>query len=252
MTSAMYQYKSQQQQETPGQVVTIGNVDVQHKNAEAQPLNGGGNLVINLAVFNGPILVWPNSGEQWIVKMVKGQWVLAERTYISAQAYLVDAVPGDQVWDVQGNIVENVKGNSITTVAGNISTVADGTITIVDQNGSLSTAPTPVWTPVTYQNSWTDYAHTYPTVEFIVDGNTVHFRGVMGPGLTTDGTTPFTIPTQFGCPVAQQVFLIAPVLGAPNAPGLRLIGYGSGVFDIYGTGSCIAMSLDNVSYFYKY
>jgi hypothetical protein len=236
MTSSMYQYKSQQQQETPGQVVTIGNVDVVHKNAEAIPLNGGGNLVINLAVFNGPILVWPNPGEQWIVKIVKGQWVLAERTYISAQAYLVDAAPGDQVWDVQGNGTIQVTGN----------------LNISDNNGVLTTNPVPVWTPVTYENSWSDYGSGAPVVQFVASGNSVYFRGGMKPGTTTDGTLAFTIPSQYSPPVAYHFFPVASISGTPATSGLRVMVNTGGNVTIYGVGSSVGVDVSSVHYFYKY
>lgn len=237
MTYPGYQFKSPSFQETPAQLVTIGNVDVLHRTCSAIPLNGGGNLPINLSTFNGPVLVWPKSGEQWYVKLLKGQWVLAERNYISAQAYLTDASPGDQVWNIQGNL----------TIS------ATGTVNIADDNGVLATHPAqPTWNSVSYENAWSDYGSGYPPVQYIVDGNIVRFRGVMKPGSpSTDGTPVFNIPVQYAVPVIQQGFALTNVLGSPGA-NFKLVANSTGEFWIYSVGSCIAMFVDSVSYFYKY
>lgn len=239
MTSPGYQFKSPSFQESPVQVVTIGNVDVAHRNASATMLNGGGNVVISLSAFNGPILVWPNPGEQWYVKLLKGQWVLAERNSISAQAYLVNAEPGDQVWDVQGNATISVSG----------------TLNISDENGILATSPIPVWTPVIFENGWSNTGGGFPTVEYIAVGSTVRFRGCLKSGSPiTDGTPVFSVPSAFGIPQGQQGWQLASQAGTPGtgSGGLKIVANSGGQFWIYSVGSCTSMFVDSISYFYKY
>lgn len=239
MTSPGYQYKSPQFQESPAQLVVIGNVDIINRNASATVVNGGGNIVINLSIFHGPILAWPSPGEQWYAKLLKGQWVLAERSYISAQAYLTTAEPGDQVWDVQNNLT----------------TTVNGTLNFTDANGTLTTSPIPTWTSVTYQNGWTDLGGGFPAVQYIVDRNVVRFRGVMQIGSPiTDGTTVFTVPSEYGVPVGQQGWNLASQSGSDSTAGsgLKIVANAGGQFWIYSVGSCTAMFVDSVSYFYKY
>jgi hypothetical protein len=228
MTS--YQFKSPQMQESPCQLVTIGNVDVYHQIAAATGISGGGNYVITLSVFNAPILTWPKSGEQWYIHLVKGQWVLRERSSISAQAYLVDAVPGDQIQDVQGNLTIQ----------------STGTISITDSNE---------WNPVNYENSWSDYAGGYPVAEYLVFLGQVRFRGAIKAGTQTDATLAFTIPPQYAPPAGELVFPTALVPGATGTPatsGMRLAVNTVGSCFIYGVGTASAMSIDSVSYFYKF
>lgn len=232
MTS--YQFKSPSFQESPVQVATIGNVDVAHRNASATMLNGGGNVVINLSAFNGPVLVWPNPGEQWYIKLLKGQWVLAERNSISAQAYLVDAEPGDQVWDVQGNL---------TTVVTEI-------FSLTDSNGSLTTIPTPVWTPVTFQNGWTNESSGYPAAEYLVHNGLVRFRGGIKPGTTTDATTVFTIPSIYCQQQGVQIFPVANGGGTPATSSLRLSVNINGACNIYGIGTVAIVDVSSVSFYY--
>ena len=233
-----YQFKSPQFQETPAQLVVIGNVDVVNRNASATVLNGGGHIFINLSVFNGPVLVWPKPGEQWYVKLLKGQWVLAERSYISTQSYLLQSKPGDQVWNVQNNLT----------------TVVNGILNFTDANGSLTTSPTPVWTSVTYENNWVDLGGGFPKVQYIADRNAVRIRGVMSQGagaVTADGTPVFHIPAQYSVPIGQQAWTLASQSGVPGA-GLKIVANAGGEFWIYGVGSCTAMFVDSISYFYKF
>lgn len=236
MTSPGYQYKAPGFQEAPCQLVSIGNVDIVHNNAACTMINGGGNLLVNLSVFDAPILVWPKPGEQWYVRLVKGQWVLDKKSIIASQGYLVDAQPGDQVWDVQGNSTIQVSG----------------TVKITDQNGVLATSPTPVWTPVTFENSWSNYGSGAPSVQFVASGNSVYFRGVMKPGTTTDATLAFVIPAQYSPPVAYHFFTVASISGNPAASGLRIVVNAGGNVTIYGVGSSAGVDVSSVHYFYKY
>jgi hypothetical protein len=109
-----------------------------------------------------------------------------------------------------------------------------------------------VWTPITYQSGWSDYGSGYPPGEFLVDRNVVRFRGVLKPGTTTEGTEFFSIPSQYGVPVSQQVFAIATVFGQPTALGLRIAAVEGGTFLIFAMGTCTGIAIDSMSYFYKY
>lgn len=194
--SGTMQFKSTSRQETPRRLVIIGNVDIPNLNASAVDFNGGGILNIDLSVYNPPFIIYPKQGEHWYVELVQQRWILSKKDKVASPGYLDQSVvPGDQVWNSQGNVIGNFSGN----------------FSISDNNGILTTFKNPVWTNISVNPSYLSLRGTsYPAAGqvILVNNNIVFMRGLVNIfGGLTSLTTCGSIPSGF-YPSCQTDFSI--------------------------------------------
>lgn len=151
-------------------------------------------------------------------------------TYTPPTTALVAAVQPAATTDAAGNAL--AAGVTVAPSAGTTSGI------VAVQPGS-SPAVLETWHAVTggvgYQNSWTDT--TLKGQYKLTGDNCVHIVGTLVPGVTTNGTTMFTLPTayrpnkQVCAPVGAQGSVAT---FNPNVPGLFISVETNGNVDIFG------------------